>query len=342
MNDESARSSLCRARQRRAASRGSARRSRALLLARSSFRVHRSSLFLPFVVVRLSVESARVRFRVHLENVVAIRRGRVGIVSVRERVPLVLSGHRIDEIAVAQQPDHFCVVELDRLRELVERFWIIALAKIRRFLDRAGSLRVAQFFVLIDRIRNFAEPLMQLDFFLPPDAKRGDRHSHRGEDTDDRCDRDEFCDCETARAHCHPERSEGPGWCGRCTKRTRSRPPAPPGPSLTLGVTAALSMTCSAHSTFARPPETSEATNSPRSFFRLGLSTTRLLSPVIPPRTRSVAISPPLLKLSGFPSEEAIVTTPCSRLIVTTGGIFGSTLSAAPNATSLTSSECGS
>src|SRR5262249_20744474 len=96
------------------------------------------------------------------------------------------------------------------------------------------------------------------------------------------------------------------------------------------------------HSTLACPPEIDDATASPRPFLRPGLSMTRNVSPVMPPRTRNAARSPLETKLSGIPSDEVMRMLPWSRLIVTMGGFCGSYFSAGPKETSETSMACGS
>src|ERR1043165_5714066 len=251
----------------------------------------------PFVVVGLAVERQRRRRRVHLERIVGrADAARLGVVLVGEHTPFLVAGHRVDEVALAEEADDLAVAELDRLGQRLEVLRPLALPDRRRLLDAVRRLHQAQVVVPVDGLGDPAQPLAQLDLLLPPDAERQHRDGHGGEDADDGHDGDQLGDGEAAVSH----------------------------------------------STFARPPETVDATASPRMFLMWGSSITRNVSPVMPPRTRSAARSPPELKRSGCPSDEVTRINPCSPSIVTTGGFCGSIFMAGPNEMSATFIAIGS
>src|ERR1051326_1053534 len=259
----------------------------------------RMPMIVTTTISSISVKTCCVRRRrgVNVEHVVRLADARrVGLVGVGEDSPIILAGHRIDQIALAQQAHDLAVAELDRLRQLLELLRPLALAHQRRFLDAVRRREHAQLVVAVDGLDDPAQPLAQLDLLLPPDAERQHGQRDRGEDADDGHDRDELRDGESSVFH----------------------------------------------STFAWPPETVDATFSPRPFFSPGLSMTRYVSPVMPPRTRSAARSPPAAKRSGRPSDDVMRMLPPALSIVTMGGFIGSIFIAGPNETSATSIACGS
>src|SRR5436853_437504 len=113
--------------------------------------------------------------------------------------PIALSGHRIDQVPLAEQANVVAVVQLDGLGQLLEVFRIVALPEVRRLLHagRIGELH-AEVVVLIDGVGDVPQPLAQLDLLLPPDAEGGDGHGHGRKDADDRDDRDQLGNRESA------------------------------------------------------------------------------------------------------------------------------------------------
>src|ERR1051325_975356 len=279
--------------------------------------------------MRLAVQGQGVRFRVHVEDVHAVAGRGVRIVRVGELDPFLLPRHRIDQIALPEELHLLAVRQLHALDQLFQVLRIVALPEGGGFLDvvrRGGGAQVA---VAVDGFRDPAQLLPQLQLLLAPDAEARHRHGHRREDGDDRADGDELGDGEARRFASHIELSVI-------------------GCRLSVGVPGSLLTTDNSsyrqlfHSTFALPPVTAETTAAPAVVWKAGCSRMRNVSPERPPWTRSASTSPPLTKTSGLPSDEVMRIRPASRLIVATGGAFGSMASALPKSTSFTSSERGS
>src|SRR5438067_12457364 len=189
----------------------------------------------PFVVVGLAVERQRRRRRVDLEDVVALAdAGGIGLVVVSADPPFVFPGHRVDEVALAQEADDLAVSELYWLGQLLELLRPLALAHQRRVLHAVRRRDHAQLVVPVDGLGDAAQALAQLDLLLPPDPERQHREGDRGENGHDPHDGDEHGDGEASPAAAEHR-----------------------------------------HCTLAWPPETVEATVSPRPFFSPGVSMTR-------------------------------------------------------------------
>src|SRR5689334_22872948 len=124
----------------------------------SSFLVPRSSFSCrsPLVVMGLAVERGGGRLGVNIEHIVAASRLLVGIVAGAELDPLLLAGHRINEIAVAKEADLLVVHQLDRFGQVLQVLWIVGLADGGLVLDASGDAEVV---VVVDGVGDLAQML---------------------------------------------------------------------------------------------------------------------------------------------------------------------------------------
>src|SRR5207244_2668533 len=211
----------------------------------------------------------------------------VGVVVHAEPDPVALSGHRIDQVTLAEQANIVAVVQFDRLGQLLEVFRIVALPEVGRLLHAgriAGRLQT-EVVVLIDGAGEASQALAQLDLLLAPDAERRDGHGHGGKDADDRHDGDQFGDGES-RLYPSPRSGGGSGASVILSEAKDLRLRilrsfavfAAQDDGQTVGAVGASinsESALSAHSTFACPPPTVAATTLPLPFFRSGFSSTK-------------------------------------------------------------------
>jgi hypothetical protein len=152
---------------------------------------------------------------VHLEDVVAVGHRRLGIVRRGQRDPFFAAGHGVDEVALADQADGLAVRHLHALEQFLEVLriavgaeglhlcrthsagWLAGHAALLLLLTRRHLPHGHELLVLVDGVRDLAQPVLQLDLFLPPQAEACHRQGDRGQDADDRHDGDQFGDRET-------------------------------------------------------------------------------------------------------------------------------------------------
>src|SRR5205814_679273 len=78
--------------------------------------------------------------------------------------------------------------------QILQALRILALSDRDLILDAAVH---AQVVVVVDGLGDAAQPVVQIDFLLAPEAETRHRQRERGENGDDRADRDQFRDRKT-------------------------------------------------------------------------------------------------------------------------------------------------